>query len=64
LLGNGEVLLLDNDEPTTYAEVMMDPDSKKWQVAMRSKIDSMGDNQVWNLVDSSDGLRLRVQMDL
>jgi hypothetical protein len=44
LLGNGEVLLLDNDQPTTYVEVMMDPDSEKWQVARRSKIDSMGDN--------------------
>jgi hypothetical protein len=43
LLGNGEVFLLDNDEPATYAEAMMDPDSKKWQVAMRSEIDSMGE---------------------
>ena len=25
-----EILLLDNDEPTTYAEAMMDPDSEKW----------------------------------
>jgi hypothetical protein len=46
LLGNGEVLLLDNDEPVTYTEAMMDPDSEKWQVAMRSEIDSMGENQV------------------
>jgi hypothetical protein len=57
LLGNGEVLLLDNDEPATYAEAMMDPDSEKWQVAMRSEIDSMGENQVWNLVDPPDGVR-------
>jgi hypothetical protein len=42
LLGNGEVLLLDNDKPATYAEAMMDPDSKKWQVTMRFEIDSMG----------------------
>jgi hypothetical protein len=49
--------LLDDDEPTNYAEAMMDPDSKKWQSAMRSKIDSMGDNQVWNLVDPPDGVR-------
>ena len=32
-----EVLLLDNDEPATYAEAMMDPDSEKWQSAMRSE---------------------------
>lgn len=57
LLGNGEVLLLDNDEPATYAEAMMDPDSEKWQVVMRSEIDSMGENQVWNLVDPPDGVR-------
>jgi len=49
--------LLDDDEPTNYAEAMMDPDSKKWQSAMRSKIDSMGGNQVWNLVDLPDGVR-------
>jgi hypothetical protein len=35
----------------------MDPDSEKWQSAMRSEIDSMGDNQVWNLVDPPDGVK-------
>ena len=50
-----EILLLDNDEPTSYAEAMMDPDSEKWQSAMRSEIESMSDNQVWNLVDLPDG---------
>jgi hypothetical protein len=35
----------------------MDPDSKKWQVTMRSKIDSMGENQVRNLVDPPDGVK-------
>jgi len=49
--------LLDNDEPTNYAEAMMDSNSEKWQSAMRSEIDSMGDNQVWNLVDLPDGVR-------
>jgi hypothetical protein len=57
LLGNGEVLLLDNDEPTTYVEAMMDLDSEKWQVTMRSKIDSMGENQVSSLVDPPDVVR-------
>ena len=52
-----EILLLDNDEPSTYAEAMMDPDSEKWQSAMRSEIDSMDENQVWNLVDLPDGHR-------
>jgi hypothetical protein len=46
ITGERGILLLDNDEPITYAEAMMDPDSEKWQSAMRSEIDSMGDNQV------------------
>jgi len=53
----GELLLLDDDEPANYVEAMMDPDSEKWQSAMRSEIDSMGDNQVWNLVDLTDRVR-------
>jgi ribosomal protein L24E len=57
LLGNGEVLFLDNDKSATYIEVMMDPDSEKWQVAMRSEIDSMGENQVRNLVYPPNGVR-------
>jgi hypothetical protein len=52
-----DILLLDNDEPITYAEAMMDPDSEKWQSAMRSEIDSMDDNQIWNLVDTLDGVK-------
>jgi len=54
---HGELLLLDDDELVNYAEAMMDPDSEKWQSSMRSKIDSMGDNQVWNLVDPPNGVR-------
>jgi hypothetical protein len=57
IAGERDIFLLDNDEPMTYAEAMMDPDSEKWQKAMRSEIDSMDDNQVWNLVDPSDGVQ-------
>jgi hypothetical protein len=53
----GELLLLDDDELVTYAKAMMNLDSEKWQSAMRSEIDSMGDNQVWNLVDPPDGVK-------
>ena len=49
--------MLDNDEPSTYAEAMMDLDFEKWQSAMKSEIDSMNENQVWNLVDFLDGHR-------
>ena len=31
------VMLLDNDEPTSYDEAMMSPDSDKWLGAMKSK---------------------------
>ena len=51
------VLLLDNDEPLTYAEAMVDPDSELWLEAMRSELKSMDDNQVWNLVDLPNGAR-------
>jgi len=52
-----ELLLLNNDEPATYVEVMADPDSERWQDAMKSEIESMKENQVWNLIDPPDGVR-------
>ncbi|KAL0445804.1 UNVERIFIED_CONTAM: Retrovirus-related Pol polyprotein from transposon RE2, partial [Sesamum latifolium] len=47
---------LDND-PRTYGEAMSDIDSDKWLEAMKSKIDSMGSNQVCTLVDTPKGAR-------
>ncbi|KAL0445125.1 UNVERIFIED_CONTAM: hypothetical protein Slati_2235200 [Sesamum latifolium] len=47
---------LDND-PKTYGEAMSDIDSNKWLEAMKSKMDSMGSNQVWTLVDPPKGAR-------
>jgi hypothetical protein len=52
-----DILFLDNDEPMTYTKAMMGPDSKKWLGAMESKIQSMNDNRVSNLVDPIDGVR-------
>ena len=43
--------LIDLDDPTNYSEAMAGPESAKWKGAMDSKIQSMYDNQVWNLVD-------------
>jgi hypothetical protein len=57
ITGECDILLLDTDEPTKYAKAMMDPDSEKWQSAMRSEIDSMDDNQVWNLVDRPNSVK-------
>jgi hypothetical protein len=44
-------MLIDHDEPATYTEVMEGAKSDKWLEAMKSKIRSMYDNQVWTLVD-------------
>jgi hypothetical protein len=51
------VLLKENDEPMTYTEAMKGPDSDKWLKAMESELNSMHDNQVWNLVDPIEGVR-------
>jgi hypothetical protein len=52
-----DILLLDNDEPMTFMEAMMGPNSKKWLGAMEFEIESMHDNQVWNLVHPIDSVR-------
>ncbi|KAL0394829.1 UNVERIFIED_CONTAM: Retrovirus-related Pol polyprotein from transposon TNT 1-94 [Sesamum latifolium] len=41
----------------TYGEAISDVDSDKWLEAMKSKMDSMGSNQVWTLVDPPKGVR-------
>ncbi|WVZ57947.1 hypothetical protein U9M48_008275 [Paspalum notatum var. saurae] len=56
-MGRHDVLLLDNDEPKTYKEAVMGPNSEKWLEAMRSELKSMADNQVWNLVEPLDEVR-------
>ena len=48
---NHDVLLVVQNEPTTYQEAMLDPDSEKWLEAMKSEIQSMYDNHVWTLID-------------
>ncbi|KAM1790698.1 hypothetical protein ACFX12_034736 [Malus domestica] len=56
----GELHLLgDNDtkeDPREYTEAMSDIDSKRWQEAMKSEMDSMYQNQVWTLVDPPEGI--------
>ncbi|KAL0303304.1 UNVERIFIED_CONTAM: hypothetical protein Sradi_6198500 [Sesamum radiatum] len=47
---------LDSD-PKTYGEAMSDIYSDKWLEAMKSKMDSMGSNQVLTLVDQPKGAR-------
>jgi hypothetical protein len=52
-----DILLFDNDEPITYTKAMMEPNSEKWLGVMESEIESINDNQVWNLVDPIDDVR-------
>ncbi|KAI5421643.1 hypothetical protein KIW84_045174 [Lathyrus oleraceus] len=47
----GDVLLMDQDEPVTYQETIIGPKSEKWLEAMKSEMDSMYTNQVWTLVE-------------
>src|SRR6266540_2468335 len=49
--------LSDDDDPVTFQEAMESPDSGKWLEAIRSEMNSMKDNQVWNLVDLPDGVK-------
>ncbi|KAK1613726.1 hypothetical protein QYE76_019243 [Lolium multiflorum] len=55
------VMIVDNnDDPATYEEAMMSPDSNKWQEAMKSEMGSMYDNQVWTLVDLPDSRKAEI----
>ena len=54
---HGDVLVYQDDEPTTYAEAVSDPDSAKWLEAMKSEMDSMYQNQVWSLVEPPEGVK-------
>ena len=53
-----DVLLIDQNEPTTYQEAVLGPDFEKWLEAMKSKIQSMYDNQVWTLIDPPEGIKI------
>ena len=44
-----EVMLLDNDEPTSYGEAMVGPDFDNWLEAMKYEMGSMYENKVWTL---------------
>ncbi|KAK8508994.1 hypothetical protein V6N12_016838 [Hibiscus sabdariffa] len=54
---HGDIILVDQNEPKTYQEVVSSPDSEKWLEAMRSEMDSMSVNQVWTLVEPPEGVK-------
>ena len=45
-----------SDDPNTFDEVISDINFEKWLDAMKSEIDSIHSNQVWTLVDPSEGI--------
>ena len=49
--------IIDNDDPTSFDEAMRDIDSAKWLEAMKCEMDSMYQNQVWDLVDATEGVK-------
>ena len=49
-----DIMLLDNNEPTSYGEAMVGPYSDKWLEAMKSEIGSIYQKKVWTLVDLPD----------
>ncbi|KAI3729556.1 hypothetical protein L6452_18217 [Arctium lappa] len=51
-----DVMLMD-DEPTSYQDAMASTDFEKWLDAMRIEMDSMYENQVWNLTDPPNEVR-------
>ncbi|GJS17912.1 retrovirus-related pol polyprotein from transposon TNT 1-94 [Tanacetum coccineum] len=41
----------DHNEPANYKAALLDPESEKWLDAMNVEMQSMKDNEVWDLVD-------------
>ncbi|KAK4835556.1 hypothetical protein QYF36_011335 [Acer negundo] len=56
-LGESVENLPDDDDPYTYKEAVEDFDSRHWQKAMQSEIQSMFDSKVWSLVDLPKGIK-------
>ena len=56
LISDGDDTQVDLDEPTSYQEAMAGPEAAK--EAMESEMQSMYDNQVWDLVDQIPSLKI------
>ena len=48
---------MDTDDPVSFDDAMSRPDSDSWLEAMKAEVQSMYDNQVWDLVDLPPGFR-------
>ncbi|XP_075095296.1 uncharacterized protein LOC142173574 [Nicotiana tabacum] len=47
-----------NTEPLNYDEALQDTNADKWVVALKSEMESMYSNQVWDLVEPPTGVKL------
>ena len=54
---HNEIFILEDDEPAHYKEAMAGPSSKEWHKAMKSEMESMYENQVWNLEELPEGVK-------
>ena len=54
---DGDLVVMDSDDPTTFREAMDGPDSDKWLGAMKEEMQFMSDNQVWDLVEPTAGVK-------
>ena len=52
-----DILLIEDDKRTTYEEYLNSSKSDKWLISMKSKMDSMYENQVWTLVDLPEEIK-------
>ena len=52
-----DVLLIENDESTTYEESLNSSEFVQWLNAKKSEMDSMYTNKVWTLVDPPEGIK-------
>ena len=50
-----KVMLIDNNEPTSYGEAMVGQDSDEWLETIKSERGSMYENKVWTLEEPLDG---------
>ena len=48
-------------DPYNYEEAMNDIDAHHWVKAMKSELDSMYSNQVWDLVKAPNGIKMGLQ---
>ena len=57
LISDDHDMIMNQNEPTSYQEAVDSPDSEKWIEAMKTEMQSMYENQVWDLVDPPEGLK-------